>query len=86
MGLQANFNNWTVVTLSEFSFAQHGDECSLAHQLPSGGTEKEVWSSYRYTDWKGLVTFDAGGTVTVQMLPMRSFFAGSQKNGIESLE
>ncbi len=35
---------------------------------------------------KGLVTFDACGTVTVQMLPMRSFFAGSQKNGIESLE
>ncbi len=52
MGLQANFNNWTVVTLSEFSFAQHGDECSLAHRLPSGGTEKEVWGSDPYTDWK----------------------------------
>lgn len=63
--------------------------------LPAGGIEKEVWGSDPYTGdtpigsaavHKGLLTFAGGGTVTVEMLPMRSFFGGSERNGIASQE
>jgi hypothetical protein len=87
-GVQVDWSN----TIRELGL-EEGQTMTVT--LPAGGTEKEVWGSDPYTGdtpigsaavHKGLVTFDAGGTVTVQMLPMRSTFAGSERNGIESYE
>lgn len=63
--------------------------------LPTGGSQKDVWGSDPYTGdtpigsaavHKGLITFAAGGKVTVERLPRRAFFAGSENNGISSYE
>lgn len=63
--------------------------------LPVGGSLRDVWGSDPYTGdtpigsaavHTGLITVAAGGKVTVEQLPRRAFFAGSEKNGISSYE
>jgi hypothetical protein len=61
--------------------------------LPAGGAASEVWGTDVYTDdssigsaavHKGLITFAKGGTVKIRILPGRSSYAGSIRNGVTS--
>ena len=61
--------------------------------LPPLGRPSAVWGTDVYTDdssigsaavHRGLITFAKGGTVKIRILPGRSSYAGSPRNGIIS--
>jgi hypothetical protein len=61
--------------------------------LPAGGSEYEIWGTDIYTDdssigtaavHKGLITFGAGGTVTIRILPGEDSCRGTLHNGVTS--
>jgi len=61
--------------------------------LPPLGQQEQVWGTDVYTDdssigaaavHKGLITFASGGTVKIRILPGRSSYAGSTRNGVTS--
>lgn len=63
--------------------------------LPAGGSLDEVWGTDVYTDdssigsaavHAGKITFATGGTVTIEILPGRSSYTGSSRNGVTSLD
>ncbi|MDX9783350.1 MAG: LCCL domain-containing protein [Spirochaetia bacterium] len=65
----------------------------FSHTLPPGGIESQIWGVDIYTDdssigsaavHAGLISFEQGGTVTIEMSPGRDFYEGSARNGVQS--
>lgn len=63
--------------------------------LPAGGTAYDIWGTDIYTDdssigtaavHKGLITFAAGGTVKIRILPGQDSYMGSTAYGVTSLD
>jgi LCCL domain len=61
--------------------------------LPQGGVEYAVWGTYTYTSdsaigtaavHAGLVTFERGGKVIVEVLDGKDYYFGSEQNGVTS--
>ena len=66
---------------------------TFSYALAPGGAEDSVWGTDVYTDdssigtaavHAGLITFTAGGTVTIRILPGQSSYTGSTRNGVTS--
>ena len=64
---------------------------TLTFACPPGGTERSVWGSDIYTAdssictaavHAGLITFEQGGTVTLEVRPGRSVYGSTNRNGI----
>jgi len=62
-------------------------------RCPPGGRAGAVWGSDTYTDdssictaavHAGVITFEAGGTVLLEMRPGRTSYAGTRRNGVAS--
>jgi hypothetical protein len=62
-------------------------------RFPAGGTEYAIWGTDVYTDdsdigtaavHAGLITFAAGGTVTIEIADGQSSYTGSTRNGVTS--
>jgi phage baseplate assembly protein gpV len=60
---------------------------------PAGGTAAPVWGSDTYTDGSsictaavhaGLITFEDGGRVTIEILPGLSSYEGTNRNGVHT--
>ncbi len=69
------------------------DYLRFTFTLPAGGIAQECWGTDIYTDdssigtaavHAGLITFAAGGTVTIRILPGQSSYTGSTANGVTS--
>ena len=65
----------------------------FSYACPRGGSAGSVWGTDVYTDdssvctaavHAGLITFAGGGTVTIQIRPGQSGYAGSTRNGVQS--
>jgi hypothetical protein len=65
----------------------------FSYVCPPNGVGTSVWGTDVYTDdsricmaavHAGLITYAAGGTVTIRILPGQSSYAGSQRNGVTS--
>lgn len=61
------------------------------YTFPAGGSENGVWGTDIYTDdsdigtaavHAGLITFAAGGTVTIRILDGQDSYTGSTRNGV----
>ncbi len=66
---------------------------TFKYTLPPAGTEDSIWGTDIYTDdssigtaavHAGLITFAAGGTVEIRILPGQSSYTGSTRNGVTS--
>jgi LCCL domain-containing protein len=62
-------------------------------KCPAGGTEHAVWGSEIYTAdssictaavHAGLISFEQGGTVTIELRPGQSSYKGRSRNGVKS--
>jgi len=62
-------------------------------KCPAGGKENYVWGSDVYTAdssictaavHAGLITFERGGTVTIELRPGQSSYQGTSRNGVKS--
>jgi hypothetical protein len=84
------------ITWSDDAAAYRGkDNDQFTFTLPAGGSDTGVWGTDVYTDdssigaaavHAGVITFAAGGTVTIRILPGRSSYTGSTRNGVTSLD
>jgi hypothetical protein len=68
---------------------------TFKYTLPAGGTEDSVWGTDVYTDdssigtaavHAGIITFAAGGTVTIRILADPGSYTGTTRNGVTSLD
>ena len=64
---------------------------TLTLQCSPGGTPHSVWGSDIYTSdssictaavHSGLITYQQGGTVTIELRPGRTIYGGSERNGV----
>jgi hypothetical protein len=84
------------ITWSDDATAYRGkDNLRFTFTLPAGGSDTGVWGTDVYTDdssigaaavHAGVITFAAGGAVTIRILPGRSSYTGSTRNGVTSLD
>ncbi len=84
------------ITWSDDAVAYRGkDNQQFTFTLPAGGSDTGVWGTDVYTDdssigaaavHAGVITFAAGGTVTIRILPGQSSYLGSTRNGVVSLD
>ena len=65
----------------------------FSHTLPPKGIESQIWGVDIYTDdssigsaavHAGLISFEQGGTVTIEMCPGQDTYEGSTRNGVQS--
>jgi hypothetical protein len=68
---------------------------TMTFTLVAGGSPGTVWGTDVYTDdssigtaavHAGLITFAAGGTVTIRILPGQASYSGTTRNGVTSLD
>ena len=84
------------ITWVEDAAAYRGkDNLRYTFTLPAGGAVDTVWGTGIYTDdssigtaavHAGLITFVAGGTVTIRILPGQSSYTASTAYGVTSLD
>ena len=64
---------------------------TLTLQCPPGGTARSVWGSDIYTSdssictagvHSGLITYEQGGTVTIEVRPGKTIYGCSERNGV----
>ena len=69
------------------------DDAEVTFRCPPAGTAGSVWGTDVYTDdssvctaavHMGLLTFQTGGTVRIQIGPGKEAFAGSTRHGVTS--
>ena len=96
MDLFTSVTSGGTITWSDDAAAYRGkDNLRFSFTLPAGGSNTGVWGTDVYTDdssigaaavHAGVITFAAGGTVTIRILPGRSSYTGSTRNGVTSLD
>ena len=69
------------------------DGSSAELRCPAGGTRSPIWGTDTYTDGSsictaavhaGLITFEEGGLVSIEMLPGQRSYPGTGRNGVYS--